>query len=67
MIINIYQEALKRIPENDIDHYASDLYLRKTPETEKLIQEYKYKNLVSTFVDNIDHVVWYDIPFAYRK
>jgi len=67
MIINIYQEALKRIPENDIDHHASDLYLRKTPETEKLIQEYKYKNLVSTFVDNIDHVVWYDIPFAYRK
>ena len=43
MIINIYQEALKRIPENDIDHHASDLYLRKTPETEKLIQEYKYK------------------------
>lgn len=65
MASDIYEEAKKRMPAEDISHWCSDLYLRKTPVSDKLVNEYDWKSLVSTFVDNIDHVLWYDIPFAY--
>lgn len=64
--MTIYKKALATIPEKDIAHHESDLYLRKTPETEKLIDEYKFKNNVSVFRDAIDHVLWYEVPFAYE-
>lgn len=63
--MSIYQKAVSRIPSNDIDHWESDLYLRKTPQTDALIREYEYKANVKVFRDNIDHVLWYDVPFAY--
>ena len=68
-MINIYEEALKNLPSADIDHtsFNSDLYLRVTPASKALVDKYEYKNLVSTFIDNIDHVLWYEIPFAYYK
>lgn len=61
---SLYEQTVN-IPDSDIDHWNSDLYLRKTPETETLIDGYEYKNQVTTFVDEIDGDVWYDIPFAY--
>lgn len=66
-IENIYIEAYKGLPLKDIDHnsFSSDLYLRLTPESVKLIDRYKYKQYVKTFRDNIDHVLWYEIPFAF--
>lgn len=60
--------ALKDIPDKDIDHYETDLYLRKTPATTKLIQTVlpdSFKKNVTTFIDNIDKVPWYEIPFAF--
>ena len=62
---NIYKQALMKMNEKDIDHYNSDLYLRVNSISKKLIKEYNFKENVETFVDEIDHELWYDIPFAY--
>ena len=64
---NIYERAIVTLPADHIDHatYSSDLYIKKTLESAKLIAEYEFKSGVTTFVDNIDGCIWYDIPFAY--
>ena len=62
---DIYEKAIEMLSPNDIDHHESDLYLRKTLKSEKLINEYEFINLVSVFRDNIDNELWYEIPFAY--
>lgn len=64
---NIYFEALKVMPLSDIDHasFSSDLYLRVTPESRRLVSQYDFKNQVTTFKDNIEHDLWYEIPFAF--
>ena len=64
---DIYDIAVKTLPKEDIDHHASDLYLRKTPESTALINKMKYRNsgLLSTFRDNIDGDIWYELPFCY--
>lgn len=48
-----------------MDHHASDLYVKVTPESQKIVDAYKFKKQVTTFIDNIDHKQWFDIPFAY--
>lgn len=55
------------IPPEHIDHHATDLYLKVTPVTTEIINNYQYKNLVTKFIDNINHELWYEIPFAYYK
>lgn len=62
---NICELALMQMPPEDIDHHGSDLYLRVTPESKKLVEEYDYRSTVGMFIDNIDHVPWYDVPFAW--
>lgn len=57
----------KGVPSNDISHWCSDLYLRVTPTTKEIVSRYEFKNLVTTFIDNIDKVLWYEIPFAYYE
>lgn len=67
---NDVMSLLKGIPEKDIDHHETDLYLRKTPEvTKNVIDKLPdvYKKNVTTFIDNIDHVEWYEIPFVFSK
>lgn len=66
---NDIMSLIKDIPEKDIDHWETDLYLRKTPETTKVISKLPdvYKKNVTTFIDNIDHVPWYEIPFVFPK
>jgi antirestriction protein len=53
------------VPDSDISHWNSDLYLRVTPETTAIIDGYDFKNQVSTFIDEIDGKPWYEVPFAY--
>lgn len=53
------------VPDSDISHWNSDLYLRVTPETTAIIDGYEFKNQVSTFIDEIDGNPWYEVPFAY--
>ena len=62
---NIYEEAVKRMFENEIDHHCSDLYLKVTPESQKLVADYDFAENVTTFRDQIEGKPWYEIPFAY--
>lgn len=43
---------------------TSDLYLKVTPVSTELIGQYDFKENVTRFLDNIDHVPWYEIPFG---
>ena len=61
----IYDIAVKELPKEDIDHHESDLYIRVTPESKRLISRLQPKSLLSTFIDNIDHDEWYELPFCY--
>lgn len=66
-MINIHRLAIEQMDKKDIDHYQGDLYLKITPISQKLISQYDYKDLVTIFIDNIDGVPWYEIPFAYTE
>lgn len=62
----IHAAALEALPACDIDHHASDLYIRVTPASQALLDRFQYRHMVTTFIDNIDHVHWYDLPFCYN-
>lgn len=61
----IYNEAVKTLPACDIDHNASDLYIRVTKTSEKLFLRYEYQNQVTTFISNIDGKLWFEFPFCF--
>lgn len=61
----IYAAAVATLPSRDIDHHGSDLYIRVTPESKAFLSRFQYRRLVTTFVDNIDNDLWYDLPFCY--
>ena len=63
---SVFRHALEALPACDIDHHASDLYIRVTPESQALLDRFQYRHMVTTFIDNIDHVRWYDLPFCYN-
>ena len=62
---DLYKEALEKMDKKDIDTYCSDLYLKVNNISKELIENYKFKDSVSTFIDDIDKELWYDIPFGY--
>ena len=64
-MLNIHELAVEQMKPEEIDHHCSDLYLKVTPVSKKLVDEYDFKQNVQIFKDQIDHVPWYDIPFAY--
>ena len=37
------------------DNHASDLYIKVNDESKALIEQYEFKENVTTFIDNIDH------------
>jgi hypothetical protein len=49
-----------------ISNHETDLYIPVTPETKKLIEAYKFRSSVTTFVNQVEGGLWYDIPFAYE-
>ena len=63
----IYEKAKAILPKEDIDHHASDLYLRVSPKSTELVNLMKYKNngMITTFKDNIEGDMWYELPFCY--
>lgn len=61
---DIYAAALAELTPGDIDHHASDLYLRKTPASTALVNRLTTKVLLSTF-ESCDGSVWYDLPFCF--
>jgi len=49
----------------EIDHHGNDLYCKVTPATTAIINDYESKCNVTTFIDNINSELWYEIPFCY--
>lgn len=60
----IYRTAIETLPAADIDRHYSDLYLRVTPASKELVKRFQFPNLVTTFIDNIDHVLWFEFPMV---
>ena len=62
--VGIYEEMKQAGVE--ISNHESDLYVPKNKITTPIINNYKFKKNVTIFVNQIDHKLWYDIPFAYQ-
>ena len=65
-MMDIKKELISRgMTEADFDSHESDLYVRVTPISEQFLKhEYEFAGNVERFVDAIDHVPWFDVPFA---
>lgn len=65
-VAGFVQEIKQVLKPEDIDTHESDLYVRVSPEARRLLRKYNMLNnpMLSTFVDEIDHDRWYDIPFG---
>ena len=61
--MSIYEEMVKAGVK--IDSWQSDMYVPVNDITKEIISRYQFKKMVTKFRDNIDHVIYYDIPFAY--
>ena len=46
----IHAAALEALPACDIDHHASDLYIRVTPASQALLDRFQYRHMVTTLV-----------------
>lgn len=53
--------------ENELDNHCSDLYVLKNEISTNFINNYEFKQNVTIFKDDINHLEWYDIPFAYTE
>ena len=63
--------ARRYMKPEDIDHHGNgrgmdDLYLRVNDVSKWIVNHMDNTAQVSKFVDNIDHVLWYELPFLYR-
>lgn len=63
----LYNAIIEATTPAERDHHASDLYVKATPTTKRIINRYKFNNQVSSFRDQTDprRALWYEIPFAY--
>lgn len=61
---DLYQHAVTQGLE--MDSHESDLYLKVCHKSQALIQAYKFRENVTTFISQIDKQAWYGIPFAYQ-
>ncbi len=60
---SIYEQVVEAGIE--YTNHESDLYVPINEQTKKLVDEYIFKNSVTTFVDQVTGKPSYDIPFAY--
>lgn len=58
-------EAIKQLPPEDVaqDYTSTSVYVRVSTESNALVKQYAFRSNVQTFVDEIDHDLWFDIPF----
>ena len=63
---DLKKKAQAILPKEDIDSHEGDLYIKKTKESEALLNNMKNKDsgMLSTFKDQQTGETWYDIPFA---
>lgn len=59
-----YSIARQVLPLYDIDSHETDLYIRKTPAADALINRLEPKTLLTIFRDS-NGVLWYELPFCY--
>jgi len=66
--VGVYDDMVKAGCE--IASWASDLYVRDTPEAREILEAHNYKvpgHSCQPFISNIaPHVQWFDVPFAYQ-
>jgi hypothetical protein len=62
--MSIYQDL--KAAGVQLDHHESDLYAKVTPESQAIVDGYRFKCNVTRFTSQIDGLRWYDIPFAYE-
>lgn len=63
----LLHKAREQMKPEEIATYessGSDLFLKVTPVSTELIEQYDFKENVTKFIDNIDHEPWYEIPFG---
>ena len=46
-----------------MDNHESDLYVKVTPESTKILEDSGHS--FSTFANEVDKTLWFDVPFAY--
>lgn len=65
-VSDLKRRAMETLPKSDIDSHDSDLYIKKTPESTKLLNNMKNKDsgLLTTFKDQQTGETWYEVPFA---
>jgi hypothetical protein len=64
----LLQAGLGLDPVNDFSSHESDLYVRCTPEVWAWLQKnYAFISNCKTFINQITHTTWIDIPFANDK
>lgn len=67
MIITYEQtlEAIKQLQPEDVaqDYTSTSVYIRVSEESCALVKQYAFRSNVQTFVDEIDHDLWYELPF----
>ena len=62
----LYNALVAAMPADQIDHHESDLYVKCTDVSMKIIWEAELSSVMkSTFVDQITHTLWYDLAFCY--
>lgn len=70
----LYQRLVEVMNPEEIDHNSSDLYVKMTKESARIIDEYYAEHpeltkylFVSIFTSNTpSRCLWYDIAFAYE-
>ena len=60
----IHAAAVEILPADDIGHYYSDLYLKRTSAAVALVNRLENKALLSVFRDSAG-VAWYELPFCF--
>lgn len=60
----LYEALKEKMNRDEISTHESDLYVKVTEVSTSLINDYEYKDNVTTFIDEINHESWYEIPFA---
>jgi hypothetical protein len=63
----MFTDIYGKVIELGIEHYhhESDLYIPVNDQTKKLIGDYEYTMLITTFKDRVSGKLCYDIPCAY--
>ena len=61
---SIYKQAV--LLGEDIDYHESDLYIKVSPVSRELVNGYKHKDQVKTFISQIDNAAWFEVPFEFK-